>query len=130
MGVLGGLVGLGGAEFRLPLLIGVFGFAALSAVIVNKAMSLIVVIAAIPARLFAVPVADIAGQWPVVVNLLMSFAVLPRIDAAFLAEPRWGGTTLSAVAGVWAVACLLGLGLLLLAGFRSRLSQLYRRSRI
>jgi uncharacterized protein len=35
VGVLGGLTGLGGAEFRLPLLIGVFGFAALSAVIVN-----------------------------------------------------------------------------------------------
>jgi H+/gluconate symporter-like permease len=43
----------------------------------------------------------------VVVNLLMSFAVLPRVDAGFLAEPRWGGTTLSAVAGVWAVATAL-----------------------
>ena len=44
VGVLGGLIGLGGAEFRLPLLIGVFGFAALAAVIMNKAMSLIVVL--------------------------------------------------------------------------------------
>lgn len=35
------MIGVGGAEFRLPLLIGVFGFAALSAVIMNKAMSLI-----------------------------------------------------------------------------------------
>jgi H+/gluconate symporter-like permease len=43
----------------------------------------------------------------VLVNLLMSFVVLPRVDAAFLAEPRWGGTTLSAVAGVWAVATAL-----------------------
>jgi uncharacterized membrane protein YfcA len=43
VGLLGGLVGLGGAEFRLPLLIGVFGFAALDAVILNKATSLIVV---------------------------------------------------------------------------------------
>src|SRR5215210_5350312 len=42
VGLLGGLVGLGGAEFRLPLLLGVFGFAALSAVIVNKTMSLLV----------------------------------------------------------------------------------------
>ena len=40
VGVLGGLIGLGGAEFRLPLLIGVFGFIALQAVIVNKALSL------------------------------------------------------------------------------------------
>jgi hypothetical protein len=29
IGVLGGMIGLGGAEFRLPLLIGIFGFAAL-----------------------------------------------------------------------------------------------------
>jgi uncharacterized protein len=50
VGLLGGLVGLGGAEFRLPLLIGLFGFAALQAVIMNKAMSLIVVMTALPAR--------------------------------------------------------------------------------
>jgi H+/gluconate symporter-like permease len=43
----------------------------------------------------------------VLVNLLMSFVLLPRVDAAFLAEPRWGGTTLAAVAGVWAVATAL-----------------------
>jgi hypothetical protein len=33
------MIGLGGAEFRLPLLIMLFGFAALQAVIVNKALS-------------------------------------------------------------------------------------------
>ena len=70
MGLLGGLVGLGGAEFRLPLLIGVFGFAALAAVIVNKAMSLVVVVAAIPARLAAVPIPELADEWGTVVNLL------------------------------------------------------------
>ena len=47
---LGGLIGLGGAEFRLPLLIGLFRFKALEAVIVNKAMSLIVVATALPFR--------------------------------------------------------------------------------
>lgn len=31
IGLLGGLIGLGGAEFRLPLLIAVFGFVAFSA---------------------------------------------------------------------------------------------------
>ncbi|MEU2545495.1 sulfite exporter TauE/SafE family protein [Streptomyces roseolus] len=70
IGVLGGMIGLGGAEFRLPLLIGLFGFAALSAVILNKAMSLVVVLVALPARLIAVPVADVAARWPVAVNLL------------------------------------------------------------
>ncbi|MEU7002517.1 sulfite exporter TauE/SafE family protein [Nonomuraea sp. NPDC046570] len=70
VGALGGMIGLGGAEFRLPLLIGLFGFAALAAVIVNKAMSLIVVLAALPARLAAVPLADLAAHWTVAVNLL------------------------------------------------------------
>ena len=46
VGVLGGLIGLGGAEFRLPLLIDLFGFGALRAVILNKAMSLVVVASA------------------------------------------------------------------------------------
>ncbi len=70
VGVVGGMIGLGGAEFRLPLLIGVFAFAALQAVIVNKAMSLVVVASAIPARLLAVPLGDVLAQWGVIVNLL------------------------------------------------------------
>ena len=70
VGVLGGMIGLGGAEFRLPLLIGLFGFLALQAVILNKAMSLAVVITALPARLVAVPSADLTPHWPIVVNLL------------------------------------------------------------
>ena len=43
----------------------------------------------------------------VAVNLLMSFVVLPRLDTAFLGEPRWGATSLSAVGGVWSVATAL-----------------------
>ncbi|GLW10701.1 UPF0721 transmembrane protein [Microtetraspora sp. NBRC 13810] len=70
VGALGGMIGLGGAEFRLPLLIGLFGFAALAAVIVNKAMSLIVVLTALPARLAAVPLADLGSHWTVAANLL------------------------------------------------------------
>ncbi|MGW8762523.1 sulfite exporter TauE/SafE family protein [Streptomyces sp. NPDC055815] len=70
IGLLGGMIGLGGAEFRLPLLIGLFGFAALSAVILNKVMSLVVVLVALPARLAAVPAAEVAARWPVAVNLL------------------------------------------------------------
>ena len=65
----GGLIGLGGAEFRLPLLIGTFRFAPLQAVIVNKAMSLMVVASALPFR-GHVPFAAVAEQWTVIVNLL------------------------------------------------------------
>jgi H+/gluconate symporter-like permease len=41
------------------------------------------------------------------VNLLMSLVVLPGLDFSFLAEERWGSTTLSSVAGVWAVVVAL-----------------------
>lgn len=83
VGLLGGLVGLGGAEFRLPLLLTVFGFAALAAVIVNKAMSLVVVLAAIPARLSAVPLSDVADEWTAVVNLLAGSLVGAWIGASW-----------------------------------------------
>ena len=67
---LGGLIGLGGAEFRLPLLIGTFRFGALQAVILNKAMSLVVVASALPFRATAVPFVSVAAHWPIIVNLL------------------------------------------------------------
>ena len=70
IGLLGGLVGLGGAEFRLPVLVGLFGLATLEAVIANKALSLLVVTIAIVARLHAVPLDALLPHWPVVVNLL------------------------------------------------------------
>jgi uncharacterized membrane protein YfcA len=70
IGVLGGLIGLGGAEFRLPLLIGAFRFGALQAVILNKAMSLVVVASALPFRAATVPFATVATHWPIIVNLL------------------------------------------------------------
>jgi len=70
IGALGGLIGLGGAEFRLPLLIGAFRFAALQAVILNKAMSLVVVASALPFRSAAVPFASVAAHWTIIANLL------------------------------------------------------------
>lgn len=70
IGTLGGLIGLGGAEFRLPVLIGIFRFAALEALILNKAMSLVVVASALPFRASAVPLSEVADHWSVIVNLL------------------------------------------------------------
>lgn len=70
VGAVGGLIGLGGAEFRLPLLIGMFRFAALEAVILNKATSLVVVAFALPLRAAAVPLDAVAAEWPIMFNLL------------------------------------------------------------
>lgn len=55
-GALGGLSGLGGAEFRLPVLIGLFKPGTLEAVILNKAMSLVVAAALLFAGLPSPPV--------------------------------------------------------------------------
>jgi H+/gluconate symporter-like permease len=43
----------------------------------------------------------------IVVNVLMSLVILPRMDWSFLAEARWGSTSLGAVGGVWAVTTAL-----------------------
>lgn len=70
VGTLGGLIGLGGAEFRLPLLIGPFGFGALEAVILNKATSLVVVASSLIFRTRTIPLDAIAAHWAVILNLL------------------------------------------------------------
>jgi H+/gluconate symporter-like permease len=48
------------------------------------------------------------------VNLLMSLVILPRLDFSFLAEARWGASSLPAVAGVWSVAVALAAAILAL----------------
>src|SRR4029078_9582327 len=59
----------------------------------------------------AVPPGTLIALLPLVVvilvNLAMSVFVLPRLDTSFLAEERWGTTSLSAVGGVWAVVVAL-----------------------
>jgi len=88
IGVLGGMIGLGGAEFRLPLLIGVFGFVALQAVILNKTMSLVVVATALPARLAAVPFSDVTAQWTIILNLLAGSLVGAWAGATWATKMR------------------------------------------
>lgn len=70
VGALGGLIGLGGAEFRLPLLIALFGLVAIEAVIVNKAISLVVVTSALLFRSQAVPLDALMSHWAIAANLL------------------------------------------------------------
>ena len=104
VGLLGGLVGLGGAEFRLPLLL-VFGFAALQAVILNKAIGLAVVATALVFRSGTVPLLEVAAHWPVIANLLAGTLV----GAWFAADwaTRWQSATLHRVMAVLLVAIAL-----------------------
>lgn len=70
IGTLAGLIGLGGAEFRLPFLISLYQFGALEAVIINKTMSLVVVMSALPFRTGTISFDTLLSHWPVILNLL------------------------------------------------------------
>jgi H+/gluconate symporter-like permease len=50
----------------------------------------------------------------------MSFWVLQRLDASFLAEERWGKTSLTAVGGVWAVIVALAAAIVVLIAVNRR----------
>ena len=54
------------------------------------------------------------------VNLLMSLVVLPRLHLDFLAEERWGSTSLQAVGGIWAVLIALFAAILVLLALNAR----------
>ncbi|MDG4597137.1 MAG: SLC13 family permease [Candidatus Contendobacter sp.] len=56
----------------------------------------------------------------ILVNLVMSLWVLPRLDTSFLAEARWGGIPLSSVSGVWSVIVALISAILVLVAFNQR----------
>jgi H+/gluconate symporter-like permease len=56
----------------------------------------------------------------ILVNLAMSLFVLPRLDTSYLTEARWGGTSLAAVGGVWAVLVALFAAILTLIALNYR----------
>ena len=95
-------------EFRLPLRIGVFGFAALRAVILNKAMSLIVVLTALPARSFAIPFLEVIAQWTIAVNLLAGSLIGAWLGASWATRMR--SATLYRVLAVLPVVIAATLG--------------------
>ncbi len=50
----------------------------------------------------------------VVVNLLLSLLILPRLDLSFLESERWGGVPVGSVSGVWSVLVALAMGIAVL----------------
>ena len=67
--LLGGLIGLGGAEFRLPVLAGPLGYPARRAVPLNLAVSLATLLTALVIRAGSVDVQALAGIVPVIVAM-------------------------------------------------------------
>lgn len=69
IGVFGGLIGLGGAEFRIPLLVGVFGLKLRHVVPLNLLTSLITVLAALAMRAAMGRIATLDAHWPEIIAL-------------------------------------------------------------
>ncbi|TBH20853.1 TSUP family transporter [Thermus thermamylovorans] len=112
VGIFGGLLGLGGAELRLPFLLYAFGLAPLEAVIANKALSLLVVGVSLPARLGVVPPEAVLGEVRGALALLLG-SVLGAFGAAGWARRvpegllrRTMGLLLLLLAGVLALEAL------------------------
>jgi uncharacterized protein len=70
IGILGGLVGLGGAEFRLPVLVGLFRYRTLQAIVINLVLSLVTVCVSFAFRAKVVPLDDVIAQLPTIVSIL------------------------------------------------------------
>lgn len=91
VGILGGLIGLGGAEFRLPLLVGMFRLSILLSVVVNLLISLVTVTFSL---LFRLPVQGALlgiNHWQVVLNLLLGSLLGSAVGArvAGKAKAEW-----------------------------------------
>jgi len=84
VGVFGGLIGLGGAELRLPYLVGVLRLGAHRAVPVNLAVSLFTILTAIPPRLAVAPGAALAPfLWGTIV-IAIGAIVAAYVGASYL----------------------------------------------
>jgi uncharacterized membrane protein YfcA len=100
IGILGGLIGLGGAEFRLPVLVGVFKYRTLNAIVINLVVSLVTVIFSFIFRSGLIHLDVILANTNIILNILAGsligayigthFAsrlnehILTRVVAAFL----------------------------------------------
>lgn len=70
VGVLGGLIGLGGAEFRLPILVSIFNYRTLQAIIINLMVSLVTVTFSFLFRSGITGLENIAANGMVIINIL------------------------------------------------------------
>jgi uncharacterized protein len=84
IGLLGGLIGLGGAEFRLPVLAGVFGYAARRAVALNLAISLITVVSALLIRGGTLSLAPLLALLPVVFAMIFGAVTAAYVGTALV----------------------------------------------
>lgn len=109
VGTAGGLIGLGGAEFRLPALVGVLRFSPREAVAVNLVSSFIVLAAAFPFRAATVPIDLIMPHLPAVLGMLAGSLTAAWIGAGWLRRAS------DKLLGLLILILLVALGLVLIA---------------
>ncbi len=86
IGLLGGLIGLGGAEFRLPVLVGIFKRSARQAVPMNLAISLMTLISSLIIRLKVLPEFPYASLWVPIGALILGGVVFAFLGAGWLSQ--------------------------------------------
>jgi uncharacterized protein len=82
IGALGGLIGLGGAEFRLPVLTAVLGYRPRPAVAMNLAVSLITVVTAAGIRAGTLSLRPVIDLLPVAVAMTVGAVVAAHVGIA------------------------------------------------
>lgn len=75
IGLLGGLIGLGGAEFRLPVLAGILNYPVRQAVPLNLAVSLITIIASLTIRSSTLSFTSVIPFLPAIIALIVGAVV-------------------------------------------------------
>ncbi|MGQ9928186.1 MAG: sulfite exporter TauE/SafE family protein [Chloroflexaceae bacterium] len=112
IGTLGGLIGLGGAEFRLPVLAGPLGYVARRAVALNVAISLVTVIASLVIRGSTLTFAPIAP-----LLLPMGAMIAGALITAFIGASLVGRLSNERLEHVILVFLVTIGGLLIIEGF-------------
>lgn len=84
IGLLGGLIGLGGAEFRLPVLAGPLGYPARQAVPLNLAVSLATILTAFLIRGRTLSLTPVLALWPLIAALITGAVVAAFFGAALV----------------------------------------------
>lgn len=84
IGTLGGLIGLGGAEFRLPVLTGIFRYPPRAAVALNLAISLITVTAALTVRTATLDLAPVVALLPVAAAIAFGAVVAAYLGVGWV----------------------------------------------
>jgi uncharacterized membrane protein YfcA len=86
IGFVGGLIGLGGAEFRLPVLVGPLSYSARRAVPLNLAISLVTLTVALAVRSRELPLSQLVELTPVMLALISSAMLAAFFGAGWTAR--------------------------------------------